>query len=257
MLKRTIAPLILCAVAVTSCSSDPVPTNGPVPVNVPDRPMRKVPDSQVVAKAVDKLRHDRTGKFSSSLYIAGQQTGYVDSSGVFDIPSRSSLLKLVSVSNKGKRTAFEYRIFADGYSVRVSKGKDKGCWESVSTAGTVLPSQVQALLGAEGDHKRSREGGAAGTVRLGDAAGLLGPSWSEGVRAAGLAAMQQPLRVRFAVEHGEFVGWSVKGRALITAFEKANMQLPPGQRPQLRKYVVEVELKAGGKVDVRRPAATC
>lgn len=256
MFTRISAVLLLAVLALSGCSgSGSFATNGPVPVDIPDRPLRKIPDSEVVAKAVRRLVDADTGTVAWRLKVAGIDTKPNDGRGAFSISAAQSFMKLRSPTAKGKRESSEYRILGTFVYGRAPR---QDCWNAAVVDPSGLPAEVLALLSARGEKKRSREGSAFGTVRLGDTVGGFGPGWTQLVRAEGQAAFDQGLRVRFAIENGRFAGWTWRGKDLVTAMEQAGVTISKPLQRQLNTFTMKVTLEQpGAKLDLEPPTRMC
>lgn len=267
MSARAAAAALVCALMLTCCG---LPDSEPTRLIPPDGtagPLRGVKDDVVVFRAVRALVDADSGRFSSRLYISGEATEFVDARGAWRFSTAESELSLESVPQRGPASVYDYRVFRRGFYLRLTEGRDDGCWMPFGTpqippwtpAGHVTaPSQVHALLSARGARQRSPVGTARGTVALGDAIGILGPVWTQAVQRAGERAMSVRLAAVFSLDEGRFTGWRIEGRDVAASLIEGGIRLRRALRVQLAAYSVRVTLsRPGAAVDVAMPESTC
>lgn len=266
MKARALAALC-CALVLSACGVPEVEPTKLLPGTGDGGPMRKVKDTVVVERAVKALVEADTGAFSSELLIGGGKTNFVDAKGAWRLSESEGWMTLASTSNEGESTLVEYRIFRSGFYVRSATGADIECWTPIGTPASApwtpvghvaLPSQVQALASAKGSPTKSPETSARGTVLLTDAVGVLGPVWTQAVKAAGDKVVGVRVPVTFGIKKDRFTGWTLLGTDLLAALRKAKVRLTKTSEASLPTYMVRVSLsKPGGDVSVIVPDTTC
>lgn len=264
-MKARAAAALVAVLALSACS---IPEVQPTQLLDTDTgPRREALDSVVVERAVQRLVDDDSGRFASTLLIAGGETDFVDSTGAWRFSSREGTLRTSTTPREGPRTVLDYRVFERAFFLRETEAGEAGCWTALGTPETppwtpagnvVLPSQVQALLTARGSRTRSPAGQAHGTVQLTAAVGVFGLAWTQALHKVKDKADDVRLPVTFGVKKGRFAGWKVQGRDLLAALRAAGIKPNKALTAQLPAYTVDVKLRAfGAAVDVEVPTSTC
>lgn len=266
MNTRTLAALV-AALVLGACGVPEVEPTQLIPQQSIDKTQRRIEDAEVIQRAVRALVNADTGSFRSTLLIGGGETDFVDAKGAWHFSNAEGWMRISSTPNEGARTAVDFRYFSGGVYVRSTNGRKVGCWHVIAVtealpltpAGRVLlPSQIQALLTAEGAATRSPRDTAKGTVALGDAVGVIGPVWDQAVRKAGPTAQEVRLPVTFTIKNDRFTGWKVLGEDILDALQEGDVKLSGASIAVLPGYSVKVVLsEPDADVEVEAPAATC